>query len=107
MNAESAYGHASIHASRFFIVITPWNDFVDLKIMIKNTKTETGTFYLRTRRRTCESSFNERNIAHIGIDFVYGDPAMSLKHTLKKINSTGDVLLKESINAIVRYDGEN
>jgi hypothetical protein len=27
---------------------------------------------------------------------------MSLKHTLKKINSTGDVLLKESINAIVR-----
>jgi hypothetical protein len=44
------------------------------------------------------------------IDFVYGDrPAMSLKHTLKKINSPRATLLKESINAIVRYDedGEN
>jgi hypothetical protein len=45
------------------------------------------------------------------IDFVYGDRPSDVIKTHVKENklSTGDVLLKESINAIVRYDedGEN
>jgi hypothetical protein len=62
-----AYGHASINViTVLYRYNTVRNDFVDLKIMIKNTKTETATgSILRTRRRTCESSFNERNRRHI------------------------------------------
>jgi hypothetical protein len=61
-----AYGHASIQhvITVLYRYNTVRNDFVDLKIMIKNTKTETATgSILRTRRRTCESSFTERKQA--------------------------------------------
>jgi hypothetical protein len=80
------------------------NDFVDLKIMIKNIKTETATgSILRTRRRTCESSFNERQATHTALTFVYGDrPSDVIKTHVKENKLSTDVLLKESINAIVR-----
>jgi hypothetical protein len=66
MNAES-WRHTDTPLSSVTVLYrynTVRNDFVDLKIMIKKYKTETATgSILRTRRRTCESSFNERKQA--------------------------------------------
>jgi hypothetical protein len=93
-----AYGHASIQhvITVLYRYNTVRNDFVDLKIMIKNTKTETATgSILRTRRRTCESSFNERKQAtHTALltSSTATDPAMSLKHVKENKLSTGDVV---------------
>jgi hypothetical protein len=64
-------------------------------------------FYNTTKNANPRSP-KERQATHTAVLTGYGDsPSDSLKHTLKKINSTGDVLLKESINAIVRGYDEN
>jgi hypothetical protein len=97
MNAES-WRHTDTPLPTITVLYrynTVRNDFVDLKIMIKNTKTETATGSIYEHDEERESSFTERRQAtHTALltSSTATDPAMSLKHTLKKINSTGDVV---------------
>jgi hypothetical protein len=94
-----AYGRLST-SLRFFIVITPWGTISwILKLWLKQRR-RLRRFYLRTRRRTCESSFNERKQATL-ISSTATDRCHKT-HVKENKLSTGDVLLKESINAIVR-----
>jgi hypothetical protein len=84
-----AYGHASIQhvITVLYRYNTVRNDFVDLKIMIKKYKDgDCDGSILRTRRRTCESSFTERRQAtHTALLTSYGDrPSDVIKTHVKE-----------------------
>jgi hypothetical protein len=104
-----AYGHASIQhvITVLYRYNTVRNDFVDLKIMIKKYKDgDCDGFYFTNTTKNVRILVQRKKTGDTYgvIDFVYGDRPSDVIKTHVKENklSTGDVLLKESINAIVR-----
>jgi hypothetical protein len=88
-----AYGHASIQhvITVLYRYNTVRNDFVDLKIMIKKYKDGDcdGFYFTNTTKNVRILVHRKKTGDTYGVidSSTATDPAMSLKHTLKKINS--------------------
>jgi hypothetical protein len=106
-----AYGHASIQhvITVLYRYNTVRNDFVDLKIMIKKYRDGDcdGFYFTNTTKNVRILVHRKKTGDTYGVIDLTTATADVIKTYVKENKLHGRRLLKESINAIVRYDEDS